>query len=334
MPTAFVRFFLFLMCYFLFLVCPSFAETTIKVLLLDTAYSAIPQKDEKIERIGKTNGELLLEGLKHSGSIEVWKGERGLYIITEIPLEEYTSGVVSAEVGRSWDAEALKAQAVVSRTYALYQKLHAKTPKNLYHLTSSVLSQVYRGGPVPDSVQKAVRETRGEILTYGGEPIIAYYHSTSCGMTEDPSEVFGKSYPYLKPVETNCELSPYFMWERRIPVQDIERAVGVSNIKEIVIGTYTVTHRVKSLSIATETGEHSVLAKDFRKSVGWDRLPSTVITDITRDGDSFVFEGKGYGHGVGMCQWAALSMAKAGMKYKEILSTFYPGTTIEVYENR
>lgn len=309
----------------------AFAETTIRVLLVDGKNAKIPKKDEKIQRFGNANGEVFLSGLKYSGSIEVWKGESGLYIVNEVPLEDYIKGVVASEVGNSWDIEALKAQAVVARTYALYQKLNNNNVKLPYHLTSSVLHQVYKGGNVPENIARAVNETRGEILTYEGKPIIAYYHSTSGGMTEDPVEVFGKSYPYLKPVETTCELSPYFIWEKRIPLSEIERASNVMGIKEITIDSLTVSNRVKDFKIITEDGEYKILAKELRKNLGWDRLPSTLITSITRDGAFYIFEGKGYGHGVGMCQWTALDMAKKGMSYRDILSKFYPGTTIELY---
>lgn len=310
----------------------SYAETTIRVLLVDGKNTKIPKKDEKIERFGNAKGEVLLSGLKYSGVIEVWKGENGLYIVNEIPLEDYIKGVVAGEVGNSWDIEALKAQAVVARTYALYQKLNnGKMP---YHLTSSVLHQVYKGGNIPENIAKAVNDTRGEILTYDGKPIIAYYHSTSGGMTEDPAEVFGKSYPYLKPVETSCELSPYFMWEKRIPVSEIERASNVTGVKEIMIDGLTVSNRARDFRIITEAGEYKIPAKELRKSLGWDRLPSTMITNIAKDEDFYIFEGKGYGHGVGMCQWTALDMAKKGTSYRDILSKFYPGTVIELYENR
>ena len=310
----------------------SFAETTIRVLLMDNKNPKIPKKDEKVERLGNVKGEVLLSGLKYSGVIEVWKGNNGLYIVNEVSLEDYIKGVVVAEVGSSWDIEALKAQAVVSRTYALYQKMNnGKMP---YHLTSSVLHQVYKSGNVPESIARAVNETKGEILTYEGKPIVAYYHSTSGGMTEDPAEAFGKSYPYLKPVETSCELSPYFMWEKRIPVSDIEKASSSVQIKDIAIESYTVSNRARTLKIITESGEYSIPAKDLRKNLGWDKLPSTMITNIIRAEDVYIFEGKGYGHGVGMCQWTALDLAKKGMSYREIISKFYPGTIIELYENR
>ncbi len=313
---------------------PSIAQPNMRVLLVDGKNAKIPQKDEQVEKIGTARGEVILSGMKYFGNIEVWKGEGGLYIINEISMEDYIKGVVASEVGSKWENEAIKAQAVAARTYALYQRLHNVTSKMRYHLTSTVLHQAYKGSDVPASIVKAVDETKGEVLMYDGSPIIAYYHSTSGGITEDPAEVFGKSYPYLKSIETNCDLSPYYMWEKRLPAADIERAMNVSGLKDIVIDSYTVSNRVKIFRLVTDSGEVEVSGNDFRKNIGWDELPSTLITDITRDGTVYIFEGRGYGHGVGMCQWSALEMAKEGKSYREILSTFYPGTTIERYEDR
>jgi stage II sporulation protein D len=312
----------------------SFAQPSIRVLLVDSKYARIPQKDENVEQIGTARGEVILSGMKYSGDLQVWKGEKGLYIINEIALEDYVKGVVAAEVGSQWDIEALKAQAVAARTYALYQRVSSISSKMHYHLTSTVLHQAYRGSNIPASIAKAVDETKGEVLMYEGSPIAAFYHSTSVGMTEDPIDVFGKSYPYLKSVETSCKLSPYFMWEKRIPSAAIEKAMDVSGLKDIVIDAYTASNRVKVFKLVTETGEVEVSGNDFRKDIGWDELPSTMITDIAKDGAVYIFDGKGYGHGVGMSQWSALEMAKAGKSYREILSTFYPGTTVDLYENR
>jgi stage II sporulation protein D len=306
------------------------AENTIRVLISDGKNFHLPSKDERVERLGNKKGDVLVSGLRCSGSIEVWKGDDGLYIVNELPLEEYVKGVVAGEVGKSWDMEALKAQAVVARTYALHQKMNSGENKLRYHLTSSVMSQVYKGGPVPEQIAKAVDATRGEILTFEGKPIIAYYHSTSGGMTEDPEEVFGKSYPYLKPVKTTCSLSPYYIWEKRIPLSEIGRAVKLNGIETISIDSYTVSGRVKAFRFVSGAGEKQVPAKDMRRDLGWERLPSTLITRIDRDGDDYIFEGKGYGHGVGMCQWTALDMAKEGQMYREILATFYPGTTLQL----
>ncbi len=324
----------YLLSFTLSLSSVSFAQPCIRVLLVDNKNARIPQKDEKVERVGGTNGEVILNGMKYSGNLEVWKSDKGLYIIDEISMEDYVKGVVAAEEGGQWDIEALKAQAVAARTYALRQWLGGGTSKMPYNLTSTVLHQAYRGNNIPERIVKAVDDTKGEVLMYEGAPIVAYYHSTSGGMTEDPLEVFGKAYPYLKPVKTNCELSPYYMWEKRIATADIEKVMNVSGLKDIIIDSYTVSNRVKVFRLLTENGEVEVPGPDFRKNIGWEQLPSTMITSLNKDGNVYVFEGKGYGHGVGMCQWSALEMAKEGKDYREILSTFYPGTTIGVYEDR
>ena len=316
----------------LLLLCPiAEAGNAIKVLILDDVFQNAPAKDEKIERMGKLKGDLLVNGTHYPGNIEVWKGTGSLDLINELPLEEYIKNVVSAEVGADWDMEALKTQAVISRTYAVYQMLKNNNPN--YHITSSVLHQVYKGANENARISYAVINTEGEILVYNGKPIEAFYHSTSGGLTESPEEVFGKSYPYLKPVAGSCETSPYWIWERRIPLEEIEKAVNVSGIKEIKIASLTSTKRVKTVDIVHGEGTLKLNANDLRKILGWNRLPSTNFS-LTRENGTVVFDGKGYGHGVGLCQWSSLEMARSGMNYRDILSYFYPGTVIQIHENR
>ncbi|MCL5023182.1 MAG: SpoIID/LytB domain-containing protein [Nitrospirae bacterium] len=300
----------------------------IKVLILEENYR-MPGNDEKLVLLGNTEGEFLMNGARYSGTIEVWKGEKGLYIINELPLEEYVADVVASEVGMNWDLEALKVQAVIARTYAVYRKNAASNSR--FHLTSSVLHQVYKGNNTQVQIAYAVRETAGEILTYEGKPIEAFYHSTCGGKTENPEEVFGKSYPYLKSVESNCELSPYWLWERKIPKEEIEKALGLKGLKEMRILSHTSTGRAKELAVEAASGKSVVKATELRKLLGWSRLPSTNFT-MKEEADAVTFTGKGYGHGVGLCQWSALQMAREGKNYREILSFFYPGTVIRVYE--
>lgn len=310
---------------------PADAGITVKVLILDDVFQRIPAKDEKLERMGKLKGDLLVNGVHYPGDIEVWKGSGGLYLINELPLEDYIKNVVSAEVGADWDMEALKVQAVISRTYAIFQK--QRNSRANYDITSSVLHQVYKGASGNSRVSYAVMHTEGEVLTYDGKVIEAFYHSTSGGMTEDPEEVFGKSYPYLTPVKGSCETSPYWMWERRIPVEELDKALNVSGITNLKISSLTSTGRVKTVEVTHNGGPMTVKATDLRKLLGWNRLPSTKFT-LTREGGAYVFDGQGYGHGVGLCQWSALEMARNGMNYRDILGYFYPGTVIQVYENR
>ncbi len=310
---------------------PVAAGTTIKVLILDDVFQSIPARDERIERMGKLKGDLLVNGTHYPGDIEIWKGTNGLFLINELSLEEYIKNVVSAEVGADWDMEALKVQAVISRTYAIFQKLQNSNPN--YDITSSVLHQVYKGASDNARISYAVMDTEGEVLTYNGKLIEAFYHSTSGGMTESAEEVFGKSYPYLKPVTGSCETSPYWIWERRIPVEEFEKALNVMGIRDIRISSYTATKRVKTLDVVHSGGTTTVKTTDLRKLLGWSRLPSTNFS-LSHDAGTFVLDGKGYGHGVGLCQWSALEMAKSGMNYRDILAYFYPGTVIQSYENR
>jgi stage II sporulation protein D len=309
----------------------AFASDTIKVLIINEVYPRIPAKDEKIEKMGNVKGDLLVLGSHYSGNIEVWRGDGGLYLINELPLEDYVKEVVMAEVSSNWEMEALKTQAVLSRTYAIYQK--KMNGNSLFHLTSSVLHQAYKGNGSDARVAYAVDETEGEILTFNGSLIEPFYHSTCGGKTEDPRDVFGKSYPYLRSVESNCESSPYWIWERRIPLTEIEKSLNISGIKDLTVKSYTLTKRIKELIIVHNSGTTTLKATDLRKFLGWSRIPSTNFT-VKKDEDSMIFWGKGYGHGVGLCQWSALQMAREGQNYKEILSFFYPGTTIQLYESR
>ncbi|HMK55828.1 MAG TPA: SpoIID/LytB domain-containing protein [Dissulfurispiraceae bacterium] len=311
----------------------AYAEISVRVLLTDNKDLKMPSKDERLTRMGSASGDVHLVGTKYSGVIEVWKGDKGLYIINDLPLEDYVKGVVASEMKSSWDIEALKAQAVAARTYAIYQ-MGNSAPGAPYNLTSTVLDQAYKGSNGSAGVEQAVNATRGEILTYDGRPILAFYHSTSGGMTEDAAEVFGRELPYLKPVKTGSELSPYFMWEKIIPVSEIEKALDLQGIKEISIESRTASGRAKEISILLESGNANLPATEMRKKMGWDRLPSTLITRISRNNSLMVFEGRGYGHGVGMCQWSALEMARDGMTYRQILEYFYPGTKIQKSEDR
>jgi stage II sporulation protein D len=321
---------LILVCFFISLTV-NLEASDMKVLILDDVFQNVPKKDEKLEKMGKLRGDLLVNGTHYSGDIEVWKGEAGMYLINELPLEDYVRDVVNAEVGTTWDMEALKAQAVIARTYALYQK--SLNGGGNYDITSSVLHQVYKSNSIDARISYAVKDTEGEVLLYDGKLIEAFYHSTSCGKTESSIEVFGKSIPYLKPVDVNGETSPYSIWARKIPVNEIEKALNISGFTEIKITGYTSTGRVKTLDFLYDRGVLSVKATDLRKLLGWNRLPSTQFT-VTRDNGDIIFEGKGYGHGVGLCQWSALEMARDGKTYIEILSYFYPGTTLEIYEDR
>lgn len=309
------------------------SKTTIKVLIQNEGLNLVPDRNERIGLIGDVKGDFFGSGVRYSGQIEVWKGEKGLYVVNKLSLEDYVEGVVASEVGTDWELEALKAQAVIARTYAVYRKEAMSNQDTIYHLTSSVLHQVYNGNNSHFKVTFAVRATEGEILTYNGKPIEALYHSTCGGRTEDPEEVFGRKIPYMRSVESRCDLSPYWIWEKKITLSEIEEALKIKSIKGLEVKNRTSSGRAKEVAIKTDNGERLIKAIELRKLLGWSKLPSTYF-DVKDGGDSIVFEGRGYGHGVGLCQWSALQMAAEGKTYKEILSLFYPGTEIKYYEGK
>ncbi|MDA8174826.1 MAG: SpoIID/LytB domain-containing protein [Nitrospiraceae bacterium] len=321
-------FFVFLGAVLMFIAAsPGLARAvSIRVLILADEFKSIPAPNEKLKLLDKELAKLLVGDRPYSGDVEVWRGENSLYLIDSVDLEDYVKSVVKAETGSNWALEALKAQAVASRTYALYQM--QKNKGLLYDVTSSVLNQVYRGDIHDDKVEKAVDETAGQILVYGGQPIEALYHSTcGNGTTEDPAEVFGFSVPYLKPVTCDCDQSPYYSWARKFPVSQIENATGVGDIKDIKIASHTDTGRVKALELDGGNGPVMVNATDLRRMLGWQTLPSTEFQMDFTNG-YMDLEGSGYGHGVGMCQWSSQEMARAGKNYTDILSHFYPGASL------
>ncbi len=311
----------------LFLPVVSYSQN-IRVLILDKRFPVIPDNETSLRQIGNIKGELLLKGINYKGKIEVWKGQKGLYVINELPLEEYVKSVVYSETTDDWPLEALKVQAIVARTYAVRQIM--KNKNRLYHLSSSTLHQLYKGSQKDKLIEQAVNETKGLIVTYNGEPIEALYHSTCGGRTEYAEEVFSKKEPYLRSVKNDCSISPYWRWRKRISKREIEKALRIENLKDMEIVSYTKSGRVKELRIITGTKILEISAKDLRRTLGWKHLPSTWFK-ISKEGNSFVFDGRGYGHGVGLCQWGALEMALKGYDYKYILGYYYPGTKIERY---
>jgi stage II sporulation protein D len=308
-----------------FLSGPAARAESIRVLILDGGFRAVPAEGEVLGLLERRQGSLLVSNKRYSGHIEVWRGQRGLYIINELPLEQYVQSVVRAEVPQGWELEALKAQAVVVRTYALHKKL--QNGQRRYHLTSSVLHQLYQGEAEDAWVRTAVEATRGEVLTYRGRPIEALYHSTCGGLTEEASEVFGFSKPYLKPVRSPCSLSPYSLWARRFSLRELAGLLGMPGLKGLRVLSRSSTGRVKELEAVGPEGSQVVPATELRRLLGWKRLPSTAF-ELSQEGEELIFLGRGYGHGVGLCQWSALELARQGMGYREILRHFYPGTQL------
>jgi stage II sporulation protein D len=273
-----------------------------------------------------------VNGKKYHGNMEISPADKGLLVVNELPLEDYLVGLINCEISSQWPMEAIKAQAVVARSYAVYQKEMRKNA--IYDLESTVMDQVYEGCEIEDSrAGRGVKETAGEVLTYKGNVIQAFYHSNCGGHTESSENVWGFSLPYMQGVDCSyCLATPSAKWEQTIPLNKIESLLKgngyqVAGLLEIRTGKKNRSGRVTDLILISAKGRLTISAVNFRKIIGYTVIKSTNF-EARIAGDDAVFTGIGYGHGVGLCQWGAKQRAGDGFDYREILSYYYPGTRL------
>jgi stage II sporulation protein D len=275
---------------------------------------------------------VLVNNKPYRGTAEVSVFEKGLLVVNELSLEDYLVGLINCEISSAWPIEAVKAQAVIARTYALNKKDTRRTSS--YHLESSVIDQVYDGCEIEDSrARRGVTETAGEVLTYGGTIIQAFYHSNCGGRTESSENVWGARIPYLSGVDcAYCTVSPSTVWEQKLPLKEIEEKLRNSGVKvgvlsDIRAGQRNNRGRLKQVTISSSRGETVLSGDQFRKALGYGIIKSTNFTMKQSNGD-VSFSGLGNGHGVGLCQWGSKQRALDGFGYEEILSYYYPGTKL------
>ena len=268
--------------------------------------------------------------------------------VEELPLDEYLYGVVSAEMPASYEIEALKAQATVARTYTIYQiqnngdKHQGANICDSYACCQAWIAKDERFSKWEESeresnwqkIVQAVNETTGKIITYENQPINAFFHSNSGGITESSVNIWGGiEYPYLKSVETSGEDS-YSQYSSEVSFGKEELIDKLKETHEniqidwneensIQIQEYTESGRVRTIKF----GNISIAGTEARTILG---LKSTNFV-ISYQDDRIIFSVTGYGHGVGMSQTGADSLAKQGNAYGEIIKHFYTGVEITNY---
>jgi stage II sporulation protein D len=288
------------------------------------------------ERVRLEGPVLGVSGLRVRGVLDVQRIEGGLAVVNELPLEAYVAGTLARETYPGWGAEVLRAQAVVARTYVLYQHAHRRGQS--YDVKATTESQVYGGVDAESEVvARATDETRGEYLSFEGAPILAVYHATAGGETQGAEDVWASALPYLRPVSVEGEeASPDTYWRAAVSREELARiaaALGhpVGRVRDVRVEERTPSGRVRSVRVVGTEGEAVLAAGSLRAALGEDVLKSTLF-EIRPGRDErsqdFVFVGSGRGHGVGMSQWGARAMAERGADYREILQHFYPGTTL------
>ena len=258
---------------------------------------------------------------------------------TELPLEEYVAGVVAAEIPNDFPEQALRAQAVAARTYAVYKLSRGRPDAHPsadlcddYHHCAAYrdIAVETASGSDLSRVQRAVEDTAGEILTYDGQPIAAVFHCVSGPRTESAADVWGEDIPYLQSAVSPGG-SAYERYEDAVTVtaDDFRAAVAQAFPTADVSGAPDTWFKASVRSaaggvITVELGGVTVEGTAVRELFG---LQSTNFT-LTTTADSITFHTIGYGHGVGLSQYGAKYMAEQGADYAAILSHYYPGTVL------
>ncbi|MBF0123113.1 MAG: SpoIID/LytB domain-containing protein [Candidatus Omnitrophica bacterium] len=257
-----------------------------------------------------------------------------LSVINSVDLEYYVRGVLYHEISDKWPLEAIKAQAVATRTYALYA-MDTYAARD-YDVTNDIYSQVY-GGKSAERYRTsiAVQKTKGEIMAWQGKIFPTFFHANSGGITEDAGELWDVNLPPLKggvesPFSVN---SPHYRWKRNFRLKDIQdklkvKGVMTERILDIKVVERNKSGRVSKLEIKDDVGKnHTVTGKAFRDAIGPNILRSNKY-DVQMKGWYVDFIGHGWGHGVGLDQWGAYNMALAHYSYKQILQFYYPGAEL------
>jgi len=276
-----------------------------------------------------TEGFQLPQG-KYRGNLIILATNSNLMLINEIDIESYLMSVVPSEVPPEWPREALKAQAVAARTYALYEMVSSRQKNLPFDVYADTRSQVYKGESAEHKTTSlAVDETRGEVIRYQGRIIPAYFHASSGGFTENSEEVFGTAWPYLRSVP-----SPYYKvypnseWKTELPVSLLSQKLHTAPIRKVEVLERTPSQRLKTVQFTDEAGRMiTIPGTNLRALIGPTIMKST-RANLRLEEDKLIIYGVGYGHGVGLPQWDAYGMALAGKTYKEILTYFYIQTEI------
>jgi stage II sporulation protein D len=302
------------------------------------------------------DGLLRVADRAYRGAVLLRPADTGVTVVNLLDLETYLMGVVPHEIGAGRPAEeleAVKAQAIAARTYAVR---HMGRRANLgFDLYATVMDQVYGGADAEDATaSRAVGETRGEIIVHGDGPIEAYYHSTCGGRTAAIEEVWpADPLPYLRSISDErpsggayCETSNRFRWterwDRASLIETLSRGLQergvmsgpVTRVEHISVTGLTPSGRVERLVVATNQGQHRIRGDSIR----WilrpepNRILNSAAVTLEASGHGEVSElvvhGQGWGHGIGMCQVGALGRSRDGHSYRDILTAYYPGTQI------
>ena len=287
--------------------------------------------ENAVRVIPSRSGSLSVAGKRYFGEIHVLKRSSSLSFVNVLDLETYLSGVIGAEMPLTFPQEALRAQAIAARTYALWRMKTAQGAD--FDLTADQASQVYGEAPSVSPVARRVaRDTQGVVLLFEGKILPAYSSSTCGGQTGSVEAVMGLR--KIKPLSgvfcPFCKGSKYYRWEAAFSSAEVGTLLEKGGYSTGDIERIERTGAAKSgyggwVKVTGRNGSVSLAANDFRMLLGSMKIKSTRF-EVSRQGDYFRFAGSGFGHGVGMCQWGARGMAEKGFEALQILAYYYSGS--------
>lgn len=273
---------------------------------------------------------------------------RTIDLVAQLDLETYLLGVLPSEMPGSWPLESLKAQAVAARTFALFRKSQRTSPSANFDVESDVMDQVFKHPQTGllksqkmSNVERALKETRSVILQDSRRRTFqAYFHADCGGQTEEASNVWGNGEQMGTTKDGSCPLNPRARWLTKLSggvVSEKLSMIGLYNrgsnngangsarrVSSMEVLKTTPSNRIETLQVVFNSGEDLILSGHaLRMALGFDQIKSTQFS-IQKKGSDFLFQGIGYGHGVGLCQWGARELARAGKTYQAILKHYYP----------
>ena len=295
-----------------------------------------------------------VDNKKYRGRLKIFGSVSQIKVVNQIGLEDYVKGVMTREmpIGKgNENYEALKAFSICVRTYAL---LKIFENKSFYDIYPDTRDQVYGGVDAETQISsKAVNETKRMILSYNGSPAVVFFHSTCGGFTEDVGNVFSKiDLPYLKTIEDGsepyCNIAPKFNWTEQysealfvtrlydaklIPAKnyiiknlEVKSRFKSGRVSELIVDLLDNNNAEKRISMFGNNIRYVIKTSDG-KSI----LRSTLFNIFLQDDNEVLIKGKGYGHGVGLCQWGAIGQSRKGLDYQSILNHYFHGTKIINY---
>ncbi len=273
----------------------------------------------------KDNGYVWIGDRWYRGDTKLINQSGQITAINHVDLESYLYSVVGAEAYASWPLEALKAQAVAARTYALYKRSQSNNPN--YDVDTTTATQVYKGlDSEYTSTIQAVGETNSQVMTYNGQTILAVFHSSSGGHTENVEDIWSSNLPYLRGVVDYDQTAPVYQWSKNLTGRELGNLIGgVGTVTSMTAERTTPQGRVVTMKVTGTGGTKRISGENLRKALN---LKSTLVSVSSVGNSTFQVYGKGFGHGVGLSQWGAESLAEQGLNYQQILGHYYRNASL------